>query len=46
MFDFWNLGFKSIKMNIIGHYIVFDKEGSIHTLYLLSVAQKQKANIT
>jgi hypothetical protein len=40
MFDFWSYGFKASSINIIGHEIAFDNEGSIQTLYLLSIMPK------
>ncbi len=39
MFDFWNFGFKNINIRVIGYEIGFDKEKSLHTLYLLSVCK-------
>jgi hypothetical protein len=41
MFDFWNYGFNTIKISIIGYEIAFDKEGSIHNLYLVSLSQRK-----
>lgn len=46
-YDLWNVGFKAIEMRIVGHEIAFDREGTIHTLYLLSIMKKnpsEKAN--
>ena len=36
-FDPWITGFRGIKVEIIGHEIVFDGEGKIHTCYLISM---------
>jgi len=44
MYDFWNYGFKNIKISIIGYEIAFDKEGSIHNLYLISLSQKKNVS--
>lgn len=46
MFDFWNYGFKSINISIIGYEIAFDKEGSIHNLYLISLSQKDFTSLS
>lgn len=45
MFDFWNYGFKSILISIIGYEIAFDKEGSIHNLYLVSLSQRKNSTL-
>jgi hypothetical protein len=44
MFDFWNFGFKTINISIIGYEIAFDKEGSIHNLYLVSLSQRKSTS--
>jgi hypothetical protein len=43
-FDVWNLGFKGIAMQVIGHQVVFDREGKMHTMYLLSLTKKTPEN--
>lgn len=44
MFDFWNLGFRNISMEVIGHEIAFDREGNVISLYLLSIKKKNASN--
>lgn len=39
-FDPWIIGFKHLSVEIVGHEIVFDKDGKIHTCYLLSIKNK------
>lgn len=46
MFDFWNYGFKTIMISIIGYEIAFDKEGSIHNLYLVSLSQRKNSTLS
>lgn len=36
-FDPWFCGFRGINVEIIGHEVVFDGDGKIHTCYLLSL---------
>lgn len=36
-FDPWFIGFKGINVDIIGHEVVFDGDGKIHTCYLISL---------
>lgn len=39
-FDPWMLGFKNLGVDIVGHEIVFDADGKVHTCYLLSIKNK------
>jgi hypothetical protein len=39
-FDVWNIGFRNVEMKVVGNEKSFDKEGKIHTLYLLSIQRK------
>jgi hypothetical protein len=39
-FDVWNIGFRNVEMTVVGNEKNFDKEGKIHTLYLLSIQRK------
>lgn len=36
-FDPWVVGFKNISVDIIGHEVIFDGDGKIHTCYLISL---------
>lgn len=37
MFDFWNLGFQALQINVIGYETSFDKSNSVIYLYLISI---------
>jgi hypothetical protein len=39
-FDVWNFGFRNVELKVVGNEKNFDKDGRIHTLYLLSIAKK------
>lgn len=36
-FDPWMMGFRNITVDVIGHEIVFDGDGKIHTCYLIAL---------
>lgn len=40
----WNVGFQGIAMQVIGHQVVFDRDGKMHTMYLLSLTKKTSDN--
>ena len=39
-FDVWNIGFRNVELKVVGNEKNFDKDGRIHTLYLLSISKK------
>lgn len=43
-FDVWNIGFRNVEMKVVGNEKNFDKEGKIHTLYLLSIQRRHQHN--
>lgn len=43
-FDPWIIGFKHLSLDIVGHEIVFDGDGKIHTCYLISMRHNSITN--
>lgn len=44
-FDVWNIGFRGISMGINGHESVFDKDGKLHTVYLLAIHKHDDSDL-
>lgn len=40
MFDFWNVGFVDLSIDVIGYETSFDKDNSVIYLYLISIQNK------
>ena len=42
----WDIGFKNVEMKVVGSEKSFDKEGRMHTLYLISIQRRPSLHLS